>query len=179
MNIYVIGGKAGSGKSILGKYLKKELELMNHKVIIMQITAPLYFYAKTYFSWNGDMNNKPRCLLQNLGIDIIRNKLNKPHFLLKRLYEDIEILSNYFDTFIITDARLIDEFTSIQKKYQNVTTIKVIRNNYDNNLSEKEKQHITETEIMDYNKFDYIIENKSLDIIKKEAKIIAYKGGKL
>ena len=46
--------------------------------------------------------------------------------------EDIEILSNFFDTFIITDARLIHEFESIKNKYNDVITIKIERYDYDN-----------------------------------------------
>ena len=35
-------------------------------------------------------------------------------------YITIEILSNFFDVFIITDARLINEFLSIKAKYDDV-----------------------------------------------------------
>jgi len=41
--------------------------------------------------------------------ELIKNKLGKKTFLLDRTKEDIEILSNFFDTFIITDMRLKDE----------------------------------------------------------------------
>ena len=143
----------------------------------MHITNPLYNYAKNYFNWDGNLKNKPREFLQEFGIDIIKNKLNKPNFLLNRLYEDVEILSNYFDTFIITDARLKSEFCSIKKKYNNVITIKVIRDNYDNGLTDKEKNHITEKDLENYNDFDYIIKDASLNILKNKAKEIVSLGG--
>lgn len=177
INIFVIGGTAGSGKSTLGELLKKELDLIGKKPCIMHITDPLYNYAKNYFNWDGDLKNKPREFLQEFGIDIIKNKLNKPNFLLNRLYEDIEILSNYFDTFIITDARLKSEFCSIKKKYNNVITIKVIRDNYDNGLTDKEKNHITEKDLENYNDFDYIIKDASLNSLKNKAKEIVSLGG--
>jgi hypothetical protein len=92
--------------------------------------------------------------------------MGKKDFLLNRLYEDIEILSNFFDTFIITDARLINEFESIKNKYDEVVTIKLERHNYDDNLTEEEAKHITEREINDYNDFDYVIENRGFEDLK-------------
>ena len=172
MKIFVIGGKARCGKSTFGEYLKEELKEYGYKPCVMHITEPLYTYAKIYFSWDGNDKTKPREFLQKMGIEIIKEKLGKKDFLLNRLYEDIEILSNFFDTFIITDARLIDEFKSLKNKYPNVTTIKLIRENYNDDLKEEEKKHITETEIEVFNDFDYIIENKSLTTLQEEAKKI-------
>ncbi len=169
MKIFIIGGEAGSGKSTLGNLLKEELKDYGYKPCVMQITNPLYSYARNYFNYDPKKDAKPREFLQKMGIEIIREKLGKTHFLLDRLYEDIEILSNFFDVFIITDARLIDEFLSIKAKYEDVVSIKLIRNNYDNKLSVDEKNHITEKEISLYNDFDYIIENKGLNELKEKA----------
>lgn len=175
MKIFVIGGKARSGKNTFGNYLKEELKTYGYKPCVMHITEPLYSYARNYFNWREEENNKPREFLQKMGIEIIQNKLNKKTFLLDRLYEDIEILSNFFDTFIITDARLIKEFTSIKEKYDNVVTIKIKRNNYNSNMTKEEKEHITETEIETYNEFDYIIENNKIDDLEAFAKEIVMK----
>ena len=71
--------------------------------------------------------------------------------------------------FIITDARLINEFLSIKAKYDDVVTIKLVRNNFDNQLSLEEKNHITETEISLYNDFDYIVENNGLESLRERA----------
>ena len=106
-----------------------------------------------------------------MGIEIISEKMGKKDFLLRRLYEDIEILSNFFDTFIIVDARLIREFEGIKNKYsnENVVTIKLERKNYDAELTQEEANHITEKEIIHYDKFDYVIENRSLADLKNAA----------
>ena len=71
----------------------------------MQITSPLYHYAEDYFEWDSRQDEKPREFLQKFGIEILKEKLHKDTFLINRLEEDIEILSNFFDCFIITDAR--------------------------------------------------------------------------
>lgn len=169
MKIFIIGGKARSGKNTLGEYLKEELKNYGLKPCIMHITEPLYNYARNYFEWDGNTEDKPREFLQKMGIEIINIQMNKKNFLLNRLYEDIDILKNFFDTFIIVDARLINEFESIKNKFSNVTTIKLERNKKDNNLTNEEKNHITETEIDKYTNFDYIIENKDLNSLKTNA----------
>ena len=169
MKIFLIGGCAGSGKSTLGKLLSEELKDYGYKPCVMQITNPLYSYAMNYFNYDPNKDPKPREFLQKMGIEIIKEKLGKKDFLLNRLYEDIEVLSNFFDTFIITDVRLIHEVLSIKNKYDEVVSIKLIRKNYDNKLTKEEKEHITEREINAYNDFDHIIVNNGMDDLKKKA----------
>ena len=166
MKIFIIGGEAGSGKSTFGKYLREELKDYGYKPCVMHLTEPLYGYARNYFDYDPKKDPKPREFLQKMGIEIIRDKLGKKDFLLKRAYEDIEILSTFFDTFIITDARLINEFLSFKSKYEDVVTIKLKRRNYDNKLTSEEKEHVTEREIASYNDFDYVIENDGLKSLK-------------
>ena len=169
MKVFIIGGCAGSGKSTFGNLLKEELKDYGYKPCVMQITNPLYSYAENYFNYDPNRDPKPREFLQKMGIEIIKEKLGKKDFLLNRLYEDIEILSNFFDVFIITDARLINEFLSIKAKYDDVISIKLVRRDFDNRLSEEEKNHITEKEIAMYNDFDYIVYNNGLNDLKEEA----------
>jgi len=169
MKVFIIGGKAKSGKNTLGEYLREELKDYGYKPCVMRITEPLYGYAKSYFEWSGDIQEKPREFLQKMGIEIIRDKMGKKDFLLNRLYEDIEILRNFFDVFIITDARMINEFEKIKKKFVDVVSIKLERDNYDSNLNKEEAEHITEKEIDEYNDFDYVIENKGLSDLKTAA----------
>ena len=166
MKIYIIGGKAKCGKNTFGEYLREQLKDYGYKPCVMHITEPLYGYARNYFEWNGNDNDKPREFLQKMGFEIIREKLGKKDFLLNRLYEDIEILSNFFDTFIITDARLIEEFESIEKKYADVVSIKLTRKNYDDQLTTEERQHVTENQLDEFKNFDYIVENRNLKDLK-------------
>ena len=168
MRVYVIGGKARSGKSTFGNYLREELKDYGHKPCVMHITDPLYGYARNYFDWDEN-EDKPREFLQKMGIEIIKEKMGKKTFLIDRLFEDIEILENFFDTFIITDARLVDEFDAISSKYMDVVIIKLERDNYDDRLSEEEKEHITEKEIDYYKDYDYVIKNTSLKKLKEAA----------
>lgn len=172
MKLYIIGGKAKSGKNTLGKFLREELKEYGYRPCVMHLTSPLYAYAENYFEWNEHSHEKPREFLQKMGIEIIKEKLGKKTFLLDRLSEDIEILSEFFDVFIIVDARLKQEFQYFEEKYEDVTKIKIERKNHIDNLSPEEKEHITETDLDDYNNFDYKIENTSIVDLKEEAKNI-------
>lgn len=183
MRIFVIGGKAKCGKNTFGEMLREELKDYGYKPCVMQITDPLYNYARNYFEWDGNKEEKPREFFQHMGIEIIRDKMGKKYFLLNRLFEDIEILSNFFDTFIITDARMDYEFKEIKRQCEDVVTIKLIRENYDDELSETEREHETEKAIdeLDFD-FDYEIKNRGLDQLKKDALAIVrdienYEGG--
>ena len=174
MKIYIIGGKAKSGKNTFGKLLKEELKNYGYKPCVMHITDPLYNYANKYFEWN-ETYEKPREFLQKMGIEIIQEKLGKKTFLLDRLEEDIEIISEFFDVFIIVDARLKKEFDAIKEKYDNVTTIRIKKVSVFDELTEEERNHITETDLDNYNDFDYEIINTSIANLGKTAKEIAAK----
>lgn len=167
MKVYVIGGKAKTGKNTFGEYLREELKKYGYKPCILHITEPLYSYARNYFDWNGNENDKPREFLQKMGIEIIRDKMDKKDFLLNRLFEDIEILSNFFDTFIIVDARLVREFEIIKERYDDVVTIKINRKLDHSVLSIDEQNHITELEVDLYKDYDYIIENHAIEDLEK------------
>ena len=182
MKIFVIGGKAKCGKNTFGEFLREQLKDYGYKPCVMHITEPLYSFARNYFEYDSNTDEKPREFLQKMGTEIIKEKMGKKDFLLNRLYEDIEILSNFFDTFIITDARLIYEFESLKKKYPDVVTIKIERHNYDPMLSEEEANHITEKEIDGYDKFDYVVTNRNISDLKTQALEIVrseenYEGG--
>lgn len=175
MKLYVIGGKAKSGKNTLGKFLREELKEYGYKPCVMHLTEPLYSYAENYFEWNENCDEKPREFLQKMGIEIIKEKLGKETFLLDRLSEDIEILNEFFDAFIIVDARLKKEFKYLKNNFNDVVTIKLERINNDNGLSVTEKNHLTEKDLDDYNEFDYLVINKGIVDLKQQAKDIIKK----
>ena len=171
MKLILICGKADSGKDMFGEILKEEYVSHKKKACILKITEPLYRYARDYFGWDGKDSSKPRSLLQELGTDVIKEKMGMTTFLLDRLRDDINILNNYFEVGIITDGRLISECEYLKKNFNNVKVIKLVRN-ADNKLSDKEKKHITETDLDNDYEFDYIVENTSKKALTEKAKEI-------
>lgn len=161
--IFLISGRARNGKGTVSKILKEKLEEKDFKVCEIQVMRTLKGYLKDYFDWDGNDDTKPRKLLQEIGTDIIREKMNKPYFHIDRLTEDILILSNFFDVFIVSDVRLPLEIETLRKRFENVISINVTRLDYVSPLEISEQVHITELALNDYDQFDYKIVNSSLN----------------
>lgn len=166
--IYLICGKARHGKDTIAGFLKKFYEEDNKKVIYSRAGKYIKFYAMEMTDWDGSEDNKPRELLQKLGTDIIRNKLNKSEMFIERQLDDIEIYSYFYDAIIVPDIRLPREIDSVREKFDNVTVIKVIRKNFETDLDSSEQKHITETAMDNYDKIDYNIVNDDLDKLEKD-----------
>ena len=156
--IIIISGKARNGKDTVMSYLKSNYENIGKKVINLQYSTYIKDYAKRISNWDGSDETKPRELLQELGTEIIRNKIDK-EFFIKRMIGDIKVYSYFFDVIIISDARIDIEIDMIKNQFNNVTSINVRRLNFDNGLTSIQKSHYTEIMLDNYNKFDYEIIN--------------------
>lgn len=156
MKIFIIAGKARHGKDTVAYFIKKYYS--DKKVINLSYGSYIKEYAKKISNWDGSDETKPRELLQTLGTEVIRKKIDKDFFI-KRLCEDIKVYSFYFDIITISDARFPDEINVPKKMFDNVITIKVIRDNFESPLSDIQKNHITEVALDDYKDFDYYLEN--------------------
>lgn len=164
--VYILSGKAKSGKDAVGKIITNYYK--DKKCISLSYSYYLKDYIKRITGWNGSEADKPRELLQQIGIELIRNKINDRLFI-DRLLEDIEVFSYFYDVIVITDARLVEEVTLPKQKLNNVITIRINRDNIDNNLTLKQKEHLTETALDNYSDFDYIIDNnESFEDLEKE-----------
>jgi len=171
MKIYLISGKARSGKGTVSSIMKEELE-KNNSVCEIQVTRTIKGYAKDYFGWDGNENDKPRKLLQDLG-NSIREK--NPMFHINRLCEDIEVLSNYFDVFLVNDIRFPKEIEEIKNRFDDVVSIHVEMENYICPLSDDTKNDITEHALDQYDNYDYKLINTEIDALRKE--VIGILGG--
>ena len=154
--IFIISGKARSGKNEISKVIEKSYR--DKKCITISFGHYIKDYAKRVSDWDGSEETKPRELLQQLGIELIKNKIDNRLFI-NRILEDIAVFSYFYDIIIVSDVRLVDEISTLKEKYPNSVSIRVIRNNYDNKLTDEEKNHLTEVNLDNYNDFDYIIEN--------------------
>ena len=171
MKVIMICGKARSGKDTLADFIINRLE--NQKPCKVQIGQYIKYYAMKYFGWDGKEETKPRDLLIYLGTDIIRNKID-PNFHINRLVQDLEVLSYFYDTFIVSDVRFPVEIEKVKEKYDEVITIKISRDSEE--LNQSQKSNITETALDNYTDYDYVIDNngtleeleqKAIDILKE------------
>lgn len=175
MKTYLICGKARHGKDTLALYMKKYYEELGKKVTIIQIAAPLKQLIKNHFNWDGNEETKPRELMQILGTDIIRIKLNKEDYFIKRTVEDIQILSNFFDIVIISDGRFPLEINYIKENLKNSVCINIDRPSLNSELKINEQNHITETALDNYDNYDYKVVNTTFESLEEQAKEIIRK----
>lgn len=163
MKIYLIAGKAGSGKGEVAKIINEYYLSLKKRPIITEFSKYLKMYASEVLNWDGK-DPKPRKFLQDLGVTI-RDNMDMPHFLIKRMIDDIKIYSLYYDVVIISDVRFPDEIEEIKNEFKDVSAIYVINQFGKSNLSLEEQVHITETALEQYDNFDLTIANDNLNVL--------------
>jgi len=156
--IFILSGKAQSGKNETAEIIKEIYESQNKKTVVIAYAKYLKDYAKEITNWDGREETKPRELLQQLGVELIKNQIDK-NMLINRIKEDIKVYKYFFDVIIISDARFESEIEEIKNENKNVVVIKI--EGKENNLTEQQRSHMTETALDNYNKYDYVIENKT------------------
>lgn len=169
--LFILSGKARSGKNTAFNAIKNYYS--DKKVIELSFAYYIKDYAMRVSDWNGSEETKPRELLQSIGIELVKTKIDNKLFI-KRVLEDIQIFSYFYDIMVITDARLVDEVEDIKAKYPEAISIRINRD-FDNGLRENEKKHLTEVALDNYDKFDYVVfndtkenlENKIIEILKE------------
>ena len=171
--IYLLAGKARSGKDTVMEIITKYYENQNKSVVNLGFTDYIKNYAMKITNWDGSDETKPRELLQILGTDIVRNKIDE-EFFIHRLCEDITVYKYFFDVIIISGARFPNELDIPKKLFKNAKAVKVERPNFTNELTDKEKAHITEHALDNYNDYDFTIINDGSikDLEKRVTKIL-------
>ncbi len=170
--IYLISGKARHGKDTFSTYLSDIYKENGKKIIVTQLSKYIKYYAREMTGWNLTEEDKPRELLQILGTSIIREKLGKEDLFINRMKDDIEIFSCFYDAIIISDVRLKKEIDDLRESFPKLISINVFRPNFDNGLTEEQKNHRTEIDLDDYDKFDEKVINNTLEELKETAKNI-------
>ena len=139
MKTILVSGKSGSGKDAFARYLKEELDSRCLRSIMTHYADPVKYFAEKYFNWDGVKDEKGRHLLQTLGTDIIREKLGKEDLFIKRMIDDIEIFSCFYDAIIISDVRFPAEIEDIKLNFDNVYAI-YVENQHDKSPLTLEEQ---------------------------------------
>lgn len=163
MKIYLIAGKAGSGKGEVAKIIKEYYLGVKKKAIITEYSKYLKLYANEILGWNGE-EPKPRKFLQDLGVTIKEN-MDMPKMLINRMIEDIKIYSLYYDVVIISDVRYPEEIEEMKKNFKDVYSIYVVNQFGKSELSLEEQTHITETALENYSNFDITITNDNINVL--------------
>jgi len=163
MKIYLIAGKAGSGKGEVARIIKEYYLAKKHKPLITEYSKYLKMYAKEIVGWDGS-EPKPRKFLQDLGVTI-RENMDMPKMLINRMIDDIRVYALYYDVVIISDVRYPEEIAEMKKTFKNVKAIYVINQFGKSELSLEEQKHVTETALENYGNFDVTITNDNINAL--------------
>lgn len=164
MKIFLVAGKAGSGKGEVASIIKEYYESVGKKALITEFSKYAKMYAKEILNWDG-VSEKPRKFLQDIGVTI-RDNMDKPMFFVDRMLDDMKVYELYFDVVILADVRLPQEIEAFKNTYKDIHAIYVVNQFAPSKLSLEEQMHITETALEDYQGFDTTIANDDLNLLK-------------
>ena len=161
MKIILISGKAGSGKDTAAEIMQYILnEEYGKRTLITHFGDPVKFVAEKFFGWNGKKDEAGRSLLQWIGekgreycpdiwVDVIAGVLN--------------IFGEAWDYVLIPDTRYQNEITHLRplssdKWKDPPITVRIECQSLRREMTEEQKQHISEIDLDDYH-FDWYINN--------------------
>jgi hypothetical protein len=175
MKILTFSGFARHGKDSSASIAKYYFEQQNKKCVVIANGDYLKFVCEKYFGWDGVKDAHGRSLLQIKGTEEGRDS-----------YEDVWIdvvvaflktFGKQFDYIIIPDVRYENEIQKLKENGWDVFSTWVNRSDFDNGLTEEQKNHRSETSLLDYH-FDYMISVESKMYKLKDAveKMIVSRG---
>ena len=168
--VILICGKAESGKKEFGKLIEKELSKNKFTSFTFPITYFFKELLKKQYGWDGKKDKKGRDLLQKIGEEW-NNK--SPGFWATLSCELLSSLVLDYDVFIVTGVRRIEEIKTFKKKFK-TATVNVVKKERKTKLTDEQQEHESEKELENY-KFDFVIENKTPQQLKEQAKNFADK----
>ncbi len=143
MKIICISGHAQHGKDTAAKFMADALGACGQKVIVTHFADILKHICKSFFGWDGAKDEHGRHLLQYVGTDVVRKK--SPNFWVKFIADVLTLFDNTWDYVIISDTRFPNELKYLEEKGFDVIHVRVQRYGFDNQLTEEQKTHPSET----------------------------------
>jgi len=172
MRVITFSGSAQHGKSLSGEIFKEKMEINGKSVLIINYADYLKFIAKQYLEWNGKKDETGRTLLQWLGTNFVRSRY--PTFWVDIVCKFIKVFVDQYDYFCICDARFPDEVTIMKENFDTLS-VHVTRLNFDNRLTEAQKNHPSEKALDGY-MFDWevVSETGKENLARELDKFIEY-----
>lgn len=157
MKVICISAKARHGKDTVASIMAEYLEEKGNKVLIAHFADLLKYICTKFFGWNGDKDEKGRTLLQYVGTDVVGKQ--RPDFWVNFIIDILKLFENEWDFVIIPDCRYPIEYKAMRNIFD-TTLIRVERPNFDNGLTDTQKNHPSEVAMDNYD-FDKVILNNS------------------
>lgn len=172
MKIFLIAGKAKSGKGEVAKLIKEYYIYKLESCAITGFSKYLKNFALELTDWDGTEATKPRKFLQDIGNEV---RSIDPKFLISNMIQDINVYEKHVQNLVIDDVRMPDEIEDFKENFDEVYAIYVENQFSQSPLSLDEQSHITETALEEYHDFDYVIANDDMSALKD--KVFKYLDG--
>lgn len=165
MKVICISAKARHGKDTAAEIMKEYLEMQGKEVLITHFADLLKYLCKSLFGWDGNKDERGRTLLQYIGTDVVGKK--NPAYWAQFVSNVLCMFENEWDYVLIPDCRYPVEIETMRQIFD-TTIVRVERPNFDNGLTEAQKNHPSEVDMDNY-PFDYkILNNGTLEELKQE-----------
>lgn len=155
MQVVCISAKAQHGKDTAAEILKAKLESHGKRVLIIHYADLLKFICTKFFGWNGEKDDVGRTILQHVGTDTVRKQ--QPDYWVNFVVQFLKLFINDWDYALIPDCRFPNEAERMMENFD-TKVLRIYRPNFDNGLSEEQKQHPSEISMDNY-RFDTVIYN--------------------
>ena len=157
-------GRARHGKDVSAEIISEILKDKGYSVLITHYADLLKFICKSYLGWDGKKDEAGRALLQYIGTDCVRTQ--DPNFWVDFVVSVVKMLPDKYSFIIIPDVRFPNEIERIKEAGFPATHVRIIRPDFDNQLTEEQKTHQSETALDDVIP-DFSIENTTISELKK------------
>ena len=163
MNIFLVCGKADSGKSEIAKIIKEYYIYNYKKTVVTGFKKYIKNFVSELTDWDGNELTLPVKDFQEIG-----NKIREinPEYLINNMMQDITIYSNFVDNVVIKDVRLPEQIDAFKNTFDNVYTIYVENQFKPVTLAVEEQIDITEIALENYSDYDYVVVNHDLNELK-------------
>lgn len=143
MKVICISGHAQHGKDTVAKIMKEMLQDNGYRVLITHYADLVKFICRNFFGWDGNKDENGRHLLQFVGTDVVRKQ--NPDYWVDFIADMLTFFGDKWDYVLIPDTRFPNEIEKLRKDGFSVEHVHVSRPNFDNHLTEEQKNHPSET----------------------------------
>lgn len=155
--VVLISGFARSGKDTSAGMVKTILEGMGQRVKVTHYADHLKNLCKDWLDWDGVKDDYGRTLLQYVGTNIVREQY--PAYWVDHMVQMLKFFGNMFDVVLIPDTRFPNEIERIRQSGYDTVHMRIDRGSgFDNGLTDGQKNHISETALIDYPR-DILVQN--------------------
>ena len=163
--IITFSGKAQHGKDSSVAILKKIIENRGDTALAINNADFLKYLARQYLGWDGNKDAKGRTLLQQLGTEKVRSRF--PNFWIDTVINIARVFEDDYNYILIGDCRFQNEINRwIEEGYKVIST-RVDRPNFDNGLTEEQKNHPSETTLDNF-QFTIRLQAETLEDLERE-----------